>query len=517
MPEITYANVYSHGLADEHDNRAFEQALIRLRQRPAPSYGHLIAGESSLDGRPFERADPAADDRIVSRGVTADRAVVDRAVACARAALPAWRSATYAERAERLVQAIDALERRRIELAALVSLETGKTRADAVAEVLECIAILELYRDQVAAGDGFVVAHRAPAADARAEVVLRPYGVFGVIAPFNFPLAISFGMAAAALLSGNTVVYKPSALTPACGAAFAELLGAADLPAGVFNLVQGGAETGQALAAADIDGLAFTGSAEVGHELIGRLSRPPYARPVVAEMGGKNPAIVTGAVADVGVAARAVARSAFGMSGQKCNACSRAVVTDDVYEAFVERLVADAAALKVGDPIDADAFTGPVIGAPSVARFTDAVAQADRDGTVRLGGSVGSNGGRYVELTVVDGLEPGHPLTREELFLPLLTVVRVADFDAALAEANAVRYGLAAGLFSDDETERARFLDEIEAGIVFIDNPGGATTGVWPGSQTMSGWKASGSTGKGGFGPWYLQQFGREQSRTVFG
>jgi 1-pyrroline-5-carboxylate dehydrogenase len=136
---------------------------------------------------------------------------------------------------------------------------------------------------------------------------------------------------------------------------------------------------------------------------------------------------------------------------------------------------------------------------------------------VLAGGETGADGGHYVDLTVVGDLPEGHELTREELFLPVLSLVRVPDFDAAIAEANAVRYGLSAGLFSDDADERARFSDEIEAGITFLSNPGGATTGVWPGSQTMSGWKGTGSAGKGGFGPWYLQQFAREQSRTIFG
>lgn len=517
MSRVTYATVYSQA-GDEQQSEAFERALDALRREGSPvAHGHYVGGTSDLSGSVFERTDPVDANRVISRAHEADGAVVARAVAAARSALPAWRQTPYLERVEVLRRVVPAIEQRRIELAALVSLETGKTRADALAEVDECVAIVELFAAQAGEANGYAVPLNAPADDAVATVVLRPYGVFGVIAPFNFPLAISFAMVAAALVAGNTVVYKPSALTPASGQAFYELLAEVGLPSGALNAVQGGAATGGLLADAEIDGLAFTGSADVGLDMVDRLSRPPYVRPVIAEMGGKNPAIISANAGPLDVAARAVARSAFGMSGQKCNACSRVVVVDEVYDEFVAQLAEVTASLTVGDPIERDAFTGPVVSATSVERFRTAVASARADGRVVVGGGTGDGPGHHVELTVVDGLPAGHELTREELFLPILSVVRVPDLDAALVEANAIRYGLSAGIFTQDDAERERFLDEIEAGIVFVNNPGGATTGVWPGSQTMSGWKGSGSAGKGGFGPWYLQQFSREQSRTVFG
>ncbi|UGS39006.1 aldehyde dehydrogenase family protein [Capillimicrobium parvum] len=517
MSSITYATVYTQGLGDDEKSRAYERELTRLREAGSPrACGHHIAGQEIDSGPAFDRADPSDASRVVSRGRLADGELVDRAVAAAREALPDWRRTDYHQRAEILRRTLQAIERRHVELAALLTLETGKTRADAFAEVAECAAIVELYCNQVTAAEGFVVAHRPPSPTSHADVVLLPYGVFGVISPFNFPLAISFGMTAAALIMGNTVVFKPSPLTPACGQAFAQLFDGVGLPTGVLNLVQGGSETGQALAGAAVDGIAFTGSADVGLDFVARFGRPPFVRPVLAEMGGKNPAIVTDAAGDLDTAARAVARSAFGMSGQKCNACSRAIVTDGVYDDFIERLCAITSELVVADPIDASAFTGPVISDSSVARFQESVALARQDGRVLVGGGSAGGPGHFVELTLVDRLPSAHPLTRDELFVPIVSVVRAGDLDEALAEANAIRYGLSAGIFSNDPRERERFLDEIEAGIVFLNNPGGATTGVWPGSQTMSGWKGSGSAGKGGFGPWYLHQFGREQSRTVF-
>jgi 1-pyrroline-5-carboxylate dehydrogenase len=219
--------------------------------------------------------------------------------------------------------------------------------------------------------------------------------------------------------------------------------------------------------------------------------------------------------ADLDAAAAGIAASAYGFSGQKCSACSRAIVLDGVHDALVERLAARAAELSVGDPADRGAFTGPVIDEGAVARYHDAVAEAGRDGAVAAGGHGLDLPGHFVAPAVVAELPRGHRLEREELFVPLVAVTRVGSFDEALAEANAVDYGLTAGVFSRDDGELARFLDEIEAGVVYVNRRAGATTGAWPGFQSFCGWKSSGSTGKGGLGPYYVQQFMREQSRTI--
>ena len=231
-------------------------------------------------------------------------------------------------------------------------------------------------------------------------------------------------------------------------------------------------------------------------------------------MGGKNPTIVA-ASADVDAAAAGIAASAYGFSGQKCSACSRAIVVDSVHDELVERLAAQAAAMAVGDPADRDAFTGPVVDEHAVARFAAAVEEAGRDGQVVAGGRALDLPGHFVAPTVVAGLPAGHRLTRAELFVPFVAVTRVGSFDEALAEANAIDYGLTAGVFSREQAELDRFLDEIEAGVVYVNRRAGATTGAWPGFQSFCGWKSSGSTGKGGLGPYYVQQFMREQSRTI--
>jgi len=338
--------------------------------------------------------------------------------------------------------------------------------------------------------------------------------VFGVIAPFNFPMALAVNMFSAAVIAGNAVVFKPSQATPWTGALLAEAVVEAGLPDGVFNLVHGGPDTGRALVRDRVDGIAFTGSARVGREIAGCMSEGPYPRPALAEMGGKNPAIVT-ASATLEKAVEGVARAAFGLSGQKCSSCSRAIVVDSVYGGFVERVCAFVATLRVGDPADPRSALGPVIDESAVARFEAAVAEAGRDGRVLCGGGRPALNGHFVEPTVVDELPLGHRLTRSELFLPFLTVSRVGSFEQALAEANAVDYGLTAGIFGEDQAEIDMFLEDVQASVLYVNRRAGATTGAWPGSQSFCGWKSSGLTGKGGLGPYYLPQFMREQSRTI--
>ena len=275
--------------------------------------------------------------------------------------------------------------------------------------------------------------------------------------------------------------------------------------------MQGDDAAGRALVHADIDGVAFTGSAEAGHEIARTLHETPPLRPLIVEMGGKNPAIVT-ARADLETAAAGIVRSAYGLSGQKCSSCSRVVVERAVHDELVERIAAGARELVLGDPADPATSLGPVAGAGATERFDAAVDAARRDGEVVLGGE---REGGFVKPTLVTGLPRGHRLTREELFLPFLTVTPVDSLDDALEEANAVEYGLTAGIFSTDDAEVQAFLDRIEAGVVYVNRRAGATTGAWPGIQTFCGWKASGASGKGGLGPHYVMQFMREQSRTV--
>jgi acyl-CoA reductase-like NAD-dependent aldehyde dehydrogenase len=296
----------------------------------------------------------------------------------------------------------------------------------------------------------------------------------------------------------------------------AETLRRAGLPEGVFNIVLGDGEVGRQLATdEDIDGVAFTGSHETGMSIFRHMAMLPHMKPVIAEMGGKNPAYVT-RNADLERAAQGVARSAFGLQGQKCSACSVAYVDNAVKGEFIERLATFSSKVVVGDPRKAETFMGPVYSHSTVERFKAAVSEVDKDGTLHFGGAALGQGfaDNYVLPTVVE-LDKAGRLTREELFMPFLVVRGVDSLEAAIPEGNDVPYGLSAGIFTRDNDELQYFLDNAQAGVLYANRASGATTGAWPGAQPFCGWKGTGVSGKGGLGPWFLPQYMREQSHTI--
>jgi len=242
-----------------------------------------------------------------------------------------------------------------------------------------------------------------------------------------------------------------------------------------------------------------------------------WPKPTLMELGGKNAAIVTES-ADLDMAAEGIMKSAFGLQGQKCSACSRVYVDSKVADRFIALLVAKTKELKLGNPCERDVYFGPVINAKAVKTFEEAVVSAKKGGKILTGGARLTDGafakGNFVAPTIAE-LPLDHELFMRELFVPFLSVAPVSGLDEALAESNKVEYGLTAGIFSAKKDEVERFFDEVEAGVCYANRRSGATTGAWPGVQSFTGWKGSGSTGKGGCGPYYVQQFMREQSRTV--
>ena len=509
----------STALAPEAD-AAFDAGLSAVRG-DGPRAHRLLVGAEWRDGAgtPFEERNPARPSELLGTFACASAADVAEAVGAARRAQRSWASTSYEGRIALFERAAREIERRAGELAATLSLEVGKNRVESMGEVDEAAALIRFYGSQAAGGFDIPLEAATPAD--RNVSVMRPFGVFGVIAPFNFPLALVLGPSVAALLAGNTVVAKPSATTSAIAVRFAELLLDAGLPPGAFNLVTGGDETGRALVSASgVDGMVFTGSYAVGRRIAGQfLSEAGYARPCIVEMGGKNPAIVT-AAADLEKAASGITRSAWGLSGQKCSACSRVLVDERVHDELVARLVEQAQDWRPADPVLPGSRLGPVHTAESVARFERAVAEARAEGTVAFGGRTlgdSEDDGHFVEPTIVTGLPERHRIIRDEQFVPLLAVEAVESLEHALARANDQVYGLTAGMFSEREDEVDTFLEGIQAGTVFVNRAAGATTGGWPGQQTYPGWKGSGSTNRGGLGPRYVAQFLREQGRNVVG
>lgn len=503
----------------EQFHRLFDEALDRVRAAAGASYPNIIGGEPVAgQGEPLDDRSPIDTSFLLGRFAAAGAAEVDLAMRRAREAQRAWGRRPWQERVGVLRRAAGLIRERKYDLAALMSLEVGKNRLEAMGDAEESADLIDYYCGQVEEADGFVRAMGRITPIERNTDVLRPYGVFVCIAPFNFPLALSAGMSSAALVAGNAVVYKPSEEAPWTGLRLAEIYRDAGLPAGTFNFLVGRREAiGDALwQHPGVDGVVFTGSKAVGLRIHAALSAR-WIKPCLMELGGKNAAIVT-ASADPDAAAEGVMRSAFGLQNQKCSATSRVYVDRTVARPFLDRLLERTRSIRMGDPTERDVYFGPVINHAAVERYERAVAQARREGEVLLGGDRLRGGvfdrGHFVAPTLAR-LPPSSSLYREELFVPFLAIAEVSGLDEAIARTNDVEYGLTAGIFSADPAEVERFFDEVEAGVCYANKRSGATTGAWPGAQAFCGWKGSGSTGKGGCGPYYVAQFMREQNRTV--
>ena len=514
--KITYTSA-SGDLNQFH--QLFDAGIATIKRQAGALHPFYIGGEPvESRAEPLIDRSPADTGLVLGRFEAATPAHVDAAVRSSHAAQQQWASRPWRERVALLRRAAAIIRERKYELAALMSLEVGKSRLEAMGDAEESADLIDYYCQQVEDADGFVRPMARVTPVERNTDVLRPYGVFACIAPFNFPLALSAGMSSAALVAGNAVVYKPAEDTPWTGLKLYEVYRDAGLPAGVFNLLVGRREEiGDALwQHPGIDGVVFTGSKTVGMRIHSGLSSR-WIKPCLLELGGKNAAVVLRS-ADIDAAAEGVMRSAFSLQNQKCSATSRVYVQREVMAPFLERLLEKTRAIKMGDPSDRDVFFGPVINERSVQRFEHAVARAREEGTVLLGGTRLSGGlfdrGHYVAPTIAR-LPLNSSLFEEELFVPFLAIGEVTNLDQAIVETNRVEYGLTAGIFSGDPTEISRFFDAVEAGVCYANKRTGATTGAWPGAQAFCGWKGSGSTGKGGCGPYYVAQFLREQSRTV--
>ena len=514
--KITYTST-SGDLDDFH--RRFDAALAKVRSAAGATYPNFIGGEPvSGAGAPLDDHSPIDTSVLLGRFSAASADDVDSAVKSAKHAQRDWARRPWRERVGILRRAAELIRERKYDLAALMAVEVGKSRLEAMGDAEESADLIDYYCGQVEETDGFVRPMGRITKVERNTDVLRPYGVFVCIAPFNFPLALSTGMSSAALMAGNAVVYKPSEDAPWTGLRLAEIYRDAGLPAGLFNYLVGRREDiGDALwQHPGVDGVVFTGSKAVGLRIHAGISER-WIKPCLMELGGKNAAIVT-ASADLDAASEGVMRSAFSLQNQKCSATSRVYVDRQVAAPFLEQLIERTRGIRMGDPTERDVFFGPVINQRSVERYERAVEQARREGRIVLGGERLRGGifdrGHFVAPTIAT-LPLTSSLYREELFVPFLAVGEVSGLDQAIAESNAAEYGLTAGIFSADTAEVERFFDEIEAGVCYANKRSGATTGAWPGAQAFCGWKGSGSTGKGGCGPYYVAQFLREQNRTV--
>lgn len=515
--KITYVSLES----DESMHQFYEAALADFERTLGHRHPLYIGGKKFAPVDEFVVRSPIDRDIVIGHFQKAGRNEAEAAIRVAKGAFPAWSRTDPEERVETIGRVADILEEEIYPLAALITLEAGKTRTEALAEVGETIDMIRYHCLVYDRANSFVFRMTPEVRGGTNYSVMRPHGVWVVISPFNFPLDLAAGMASAALLTGNTIVMKPSSAAPLSCIRLYEAFEKAGVPPGAVNLLTGsGATFGEVVTThPDVDGIAFTGSHEAGMWLQRAFAvKQHYPKPVITEMGGKNPCIVTDK-ADLEKAAEGVVRAAFGYGGQKCSATSRVYIQESVVEEFGRALIRRTADLVVGDPRRRDTFSGPLISAHALRTYEDAVALCRQDGGhILTGGEVLRDGdlarGYYVRPTLAAGLPQDHPLMKKELFVPFLCARTFTTLEEALLLANDTEYGLTAGIFSEDEDEARYFFDTIRAGVCYANRQGGATTGAWPGYQSFGGWMASGSTGRGVGGPYYLLSFLREQART---
>lgn len=496
----------------------YERALGRLENNLGDEILNYIGGTwKKARGKPFEDRFPGDISILNGKFQSSSAADIERAVSAARSAFKSWRLTSYQDRCGIFDAAASIMAKRKYELAAMVTLENGKNRYEAMADVDEAVDFLRYYSYQVKANDGY--SHEMPRAfpNERPKNLLRPFGVWGVVSPFNFPLAIMAGMSSGAMITGNTVVVKPASDTPWPAIAFASVLEKAGLPAGVFNVVTGsGKKVGRALLQSpDVSGFVFTGSRSVGLSAM-KIFHKDAPRPFIAEMGGKNAVIVT-PKADLQEAVEGVGRAAFGYGGQKCSACSRALVHRSIFADFVKSLRDWIEELIIGDPRKRETFLGPLINREAVDKYSRCCKSARAAGRIVTGAEVLTPDGLkgyYVAPTVVTDIKRTHPLVRDELFLPFVCVIPINSLAQGIAIANDSEYGLTSGLMSRDESEISQYMDNIEAGTIYANRRSGASTAAMVGSQPFVGWKMSATTWKAAGGMYYLPQFMREQSQT---
>ena len=517
-----FENEYTWGKAVKNNatekfHANFDKAIEEVRNELGKKYPIIINGKEIYSENLFEVKSPADTLIIIGEFSKATTEDTQNAIESAKNAFEKWRNTSYQKRAEIFRECANVFSIQKFFLAAIMTFENGKNRFEAMGDVDEAIDFMRFYAYQLEKNEGFCKITPHPNPNEKTQTIMKPYGVWGIIAPFNFPSAIAIGMTSGALITGNTVVLKPASDAPLSSFEFAKIL-SPKIPPGAINFVTGsGGTVGKTLIESnDVSGIAFTGSRDVGMKGFKEFTKSS-SRPFISEMGGKNPVIVT-KHADLEKAVDGVMNAAFGFGGQKCSACSRVYVQNDVAEQFISKLVEKSKKLKIGMPWQKEVFLGPVINKDAKTKFENAVSLAKKDGKILAGGSVlqaaGLEHGYFVEPTIVGKLSEQHELMKDELFLPFLCIQQYESFDEAIHLANKTEYGLTAGIFSDDKKQLDEFFSKIQAGVVYANRSASATTAALVSSQPFVGWKNSGSTGKGAGGENYLQQFMRTQTQT---
>jgi 1-pyrroline-5-carboxylate dehydrogenase len=516
--ENTYWRMVQEGREAEFHQK-YEAAVAQARKELGRAYTNIINGKPhTSSGGTFDDTNPANTTEILGKFQKSTAEEARQAIKAAKAAFPAWSRTPWTERCKIFHKASDLMRQRKWEFAAWMSLENGKSRVESMNDVDEAIDFLSYYPTVYEENQGFHKTMGKPFPNEDCVSVLKPFGVWGVIPPFNFPVAITVGMTAGPVLVGNTAVLKPASDTPLVAARFMTLLADAGVPAGVVNFITGpGSSVGEEIVNnPDVSGVVFTGSKGVGMSAHAKMTS--RNKPFIAEMGGKNAVVVT-AKADLDKAVEGVGRSAFGFQGQKCSACSRVYIHESLKEEFTKRLVEwTKRTCTVGDPTKKENFMGPVVNAKSFEDYQKFVEKAKQGGRILIGGKTLKTGatanGHFVEATIVDGLPDDHFITKTELFVPITSLYTFKTLDEAIARVNDAEYGLTCGIFTEDPKEIDHFFEHVQAGVLYSNRRVGGSTGAIVGGQSFVGWKNSGTSGRGAGGPYYIMQFLREQSQT---
>lgn len=492
---------------------AMRAALEKVKGELGREYPIVIDGEKiTLDGK-FESYNPANKTEVVGvfSEVDDDTTLVNKAIEAAWAAFKTWRNVPATERAEYLFKIADVMRKRKHELSAWMVFEVAKTWAEADGDTAEAIDFMEFYGREMLRWSQEQPITKIAGEDNSVEYI--PLGVGAIIPPWNFPLAIMSGMTMAAVVAGNTVVLKPSSDSPTIAAKFVEIVEEVGLPKGVVNFVTGGAPTGEAMTTSPKTRfISFTGSKGVGlhiNEVAAKHREGQiWIKRVVAEMGGKD-AIVVADDADLDSAATGVVQAAYGFQGQKCSACSRLIVDEKVRGALLEKIVALTNKLNIGQPIEGSTNVAAVINKRAFDKTLDYINKGvEEGGTIVAGGTGDDAEGYFISPTIIDNVQPGATIEQEEIFAPVLAVIKARDFDHALEIANDTEFGLTGALYSESQERLDRARREFHVGNLYLNRK---CTGALVGVHPFGGFNMSGTDSKAG-GREYLLQFMQAKS-----
>lgn len=508
--EDTYVRMIKEG-RENIFHESYERELKNVVKYFGREYPNLVNGEVT-ENEKMTKISPIDGKTVVGRFQMASKETSIAAARIARDSYGEWYRKGYVHRAQIFLKAAEALSSRKYEFAAILSTENGKNRYESMADIDEAIDFLRYYSFKLIENEGFIRLTGGVSLGEETKSVMKPYGLFLVIAPFNF-FSITVGMSTGPLITGNSVVLKPSSDIPLSSYLVVKLLHDSGVPKeNLFFISGSGGRVGRTLYTDDnVDGVVFTGSREIGMKIY-RESQERKAKVMVTEMGGKDTVIVTNK-ADLFKAVEGTAKAAFGYSGQKCSAASVALVHQDIYEEFKKRLVEFSSKLTTGDPRERKTYVGPIINKEAYEKFKKIISTVPKEKII-LGGNPIDREGYYLENTILDNVEDPE-IERVELFLPILSLKPFGELKQAISWVNSMDYGLTGGIYSEDRRQVEEYFENADVGVVYANRRSGGSTGAVVSSQPFVGWKMSGTTGKGTGSFYYLQQFLREQSQTI--